>query len=82
MEISQGETVRKTEIERERERGRRLRVRKVKKKNTKKPFDSISRVKVVRFGDLILGKMEIVRIGDSRSLVSLMGVVLGVKGEI
>jgi hypothetical protein len=36
----------------------------------------------VRFGDLILGKMEIVRIGDSRSSVSLMGVVLGVKGEI
>ena len=52
--------VRKTEIERERERGQRLRVRKVKKTNRKKkkiPFDSISRVRVVRIGDLILGKI-------------------------
>ena len=73
--------MRKTEIERETERSA-AEGEKSEKKNTKKPFDSISRVKVVRFGDLILGKMEIVQIGDSRSLVSLMGVVLGVKGEI
>jgi hypothetical protein len=92
LEISdEGETERPRprprERERERERGRRLRVRKVKKKKnrkqkTKKPFDSISRVRVVQIGDLNLGKMEIVRIGDSRSSVSLMGVVLGKKGEI
>ena len=81
MEISQGETVRKTETERERERPA-AEGEKSEKKYQKKPFDLISRVKVVRFGDLILGKMEIVRIGDSRSSVSLMGVVLGVKGEI
>ena len=57
--------VRKTETERERERerDRRQRMRKVKKKiekNTQIPFDSISRVRIVRIGDLILGKMEIV----------------------
>ena len=82
MEISQGETVRKTETERERERPAAEGEKSEKKYKKKKPFDLISRVKVVRFGDLILGKMEIVRIGDSRSSVSLMGVVLGVKGEI
>ena len=68
MEISQGETVRKTETERERERPA-AEGEKSEKKYKKKPFDLISRVKVVRFG-------------DSRSSVSLMGVVLGVKGEI
>ena len=56
--------VRKTETERERERERPAaedeKSEKKIEKNTQIPFDSISRVRIVRIGDLILGKMEIV----------------------
>jgi hypothetical protein len=55
--------VRKTETERERERpvveGEKSE-KKIEKKKTQIPFDLISRVRIVRIGDLILGKMEIV----------------------